>query len=205
MSDEAQVRSRREEYAWQTRQDVVAAARKLFATQGYAGTTVESIARAARVSPATVYAQCGGKEGLLGSLMDTWTSGDLVQRIIANCAAEPDPRAALDVLAEGYLEIYRQSGDIIRIVTAAAASTTSAQQFLTIADSRHREALAAILEPLVKQGALIEGLTAVEAAEIVFFHFHFGQFSLAAETFGWGEDRAAEWITERIAAAILRP
>lgn len=204
MSD-VPARSRREEYARQTRGDIVVTARRLFAAQGYAATTVNAIAREAHVSPATVYAQCGGKEGLLATLMDMWSSGELVQRIIADCAAQPDPRGMLEVLAEGYVEIYRESGDIVRIVTAAAASTESAEAFLDTANQRHREALAAILEPVAKSGALLGNLTAQDAAEIVFFHFHYGQFSLAADTFGWGEQRAASWIRERVAAAILAP
>ena len=57
-----------------TRQEVIRAARTLFAADGYEQTTVGSIAREARVSPATVYAQCGGKEGLLRALMDLWTT-----------------------------------------------------------------------------------------------------------------------------------
>ena len=48
---EAQSRSRREEYAEATWQAVVAAARELFAETGYSRTTVEQIARRARVSP----------------------------------------------------------------------------------------------------------------------------------------------------------
>ena len=66
---------------------VVAAARELFAEKGYSSTTVQQIARRARVSPATVYAQCGGKQGLLETLMDAWTAGALVREILDACAA----------------------------------------------------------------------------------------------------------------------
>lgn len=183
---------------------MIAAARELFAAHGYANTTVEAIATAARVSPATVYAQCGGKEGLLGSLMDQWSSGDLVQRIIEDCASQTDPHATLDVLAQGYLEIYRRSGDIVRVISTAAASVPKAADFLEVANTRHLEALGVILTPLSQSGALREGLTVENAARMIFFHFHHAQFVLASESFGWGESAAAEWITGRIAAAILR-
>jgi AcrR family transcriptional regulator len=66
-------RSRREEYADQTRAAVIAAARQLFAENGFFQTKVEQIAKLSRISPATVYAQCGGKQGLLRLLMDSWT------------------------------------------------------------------------------------------------------------------------------------
>src|SRR5262245_35511817 len=114
--------SRREEYAEATRQAVVNAARELFGEAGYSKTTVQQIARRARVSPATVYAQCGGKQGLLKTLMDAWTAGPLVLEIIEACAAAGSGAEKLLVLADGYVAIYEDSGDIIRIVTDAARS-----------------------------------------------------------------------------------
>ena len=69
-SQEDRLLSRRQEYAEATWRAVVTAARELFGEAGYSRTTVQQIARRARVSPATVYAQCGGKRGLLKTLMD---------------------------------------------------------------------------------------------------------------------------------------
>lgn len=197
--------TRREQYAAQTRRDVVATARRIFAVHGYAHTTVETIAREARVSPATIYAQCGGKEGLLESLIDLWSTGETVERIIADCAASTGPSDKLDRLARGYVDIYDDSGDIIHIVSAAAGTAPIAQEFLETVNVRQRDALELILQPLHDAGELREGLSVPDAARIVFFHFHHPQFVLATETFGWGTDRAVAWLTGRVGAAILRP
>jgi AcrR family transcriptional regulator len=196
--------SRRDEYAEMTRQEVVRAARTLFAAHGYAQTTVEKIGREARVSPATIYAQCGGKEGLLRALMDKWTTGDLITRIIADCAAADTGRAKMQVLADGYVKLYAESGDIIHIVTRAASSSPPAAEFLEVADQRHQEALRTIIEGIRGVGDLAEELTVDDAVKIVFFHFRHAQFSLTAETFGWGVDRAAQWIRDRTESAILK-
>src|SRR5262249_27013142 len=101
--------SRREEYAAATQQAVLAAARELFGEAGYTRTTVQQIARRARVSPATVYAQCGGKQGLLKTLMDIWTASPLVLEIIEQCAAAPTGAEKLHALADGYISIYQAS------------------------------------------------------------------------------------------------
>jgi AcrR family transcriptional regulator len=202
--DHERPQNRRDEYAETTRREVVHAARKLFAEFGYAQTTVDRIARDARVSPATVYAQCGGKEGLLGTLMDLWTTSNLVPSIIADCASVDSGPAKLRVLAKGYVAIYAESGDIIRIVTSAAASTSSAETFLKIADKRHQEALREIVQGVHKVGDLADGISVDDAVKIIFFHFRYPQFYLAADDFGWGVDRASLWITERIESAILK-
>src|SRR5262249_12113574 len=145
MATDERFLSRRDEYAEATWKAVVTAARELFAEAGYSRTTVQQIARQARVSPATVYAQCGGKQGLLKTLMDAWTAGPLVREIIEACAAARSGAEKLQVLADGYRAIYNASGDIIRIVTDAAAASPGAAEFLETADARHHEALIEIV------------------------------------------------------------
>jgi AcrR family transcriptional regulator len=200
---EAPLRSRRDEYAEATWQAVVTAARELFAEAGYSATTIQQVARRARVSPATVYAQCGGKRGLLKTLMDSWTAGPLVLEIIEACAAAPTGAQKLHVLADGYVAIYRASGDIIRIVTDAAAADPGAAEFLETANARHHDALLAIVGQIRATGDLKKDISDEDAARIIFFHFRYEQFTLAAGTFGWGEERARDWIRERIEDALV--
>lgn len=196
-------RSRRDEYAEATWQAVVTAARELFREAGYSATTVQQIARRARVSPATVYAQCGGKQGLLKTLMDAWTAGPLVREIIEACAAARSGSEKLQVLADGYVAIIQASGDIIRIVTDAAAAVPTAAEFLETANARHHEALLEIVAQIRETGDLKKDLSDEDAARIIYYHFRFEQFTLAADDFGWGEDRARDWIRERVEAAVL--
>ncbi|MFF0267835.1 TetR/AcrR family transcriptional regulator [Kribbella sp. NPDC004536] len=196
--------SRRELYADMTRQEVVRSARKLFGQFGYSQTIVESIARDAGVSPATVYAQCGGKEGLLRALMDMWTTSDLVPSIIAECLAAESAYAKLDALAKGYVAIYADFGDIIRIVTRAAAASPAAEAFLKVADERQQNALRDIVTGMRDVGGLTDGITVEEAVQIIFFHFRYTQFALAADEFGWGVERTTRWLTERVESAILK-
>src|SRR5215470_8915673 len=175
-SQEDLVLSRRQEYAEATWRAVVTAARELFAETGYSGTTVQQIARKARVSPATVYAQCGGKQGLLKTLMDTWTAGPLVRQIIEDCAAARTGADKLRVLADGYIAIYHASGDIIPIVTNAAAAVPDAAEFLETANARHLEALVQIVADIRQTGDLKKDVSDQDAARIIYYHFRFEQF-----------------------------
>lgn len=74
MADDVKGRRRyhsplRAEQADGTRRRVLAAARDLFLARGYAGTTVAAVARAAGVSPDTIYVSLGGKQGLLEGVL----------------------------------------------------------------------------------------------------------------------------------------
>src|SRR6201995_819529 len=113
-------RPRREEYPDQTRAAVIAAARRLFAEQGFFQTKVDQIAKLSRVSPATVYAQCGGKQGLLRSLMDSWTQTPAVVDSYQQSLAADDPVLVLQTLSAAYLQITKQWGDVIRVVIDVA-------------------------------------------------------------------------------------
>lgn len=75
--------SRRALQAAQTRRDVLAAATELFATSGWAGTTLAAIAARAGVAVETVYSGFGSKKALLRAAMDVAVVGD----------AEPVPLA----------------------------------------------------------------------------------------------------------------
>jgi AcrR family transcriptional regulator len=66
----------REEGARHTRGRVLAAARALFIERGYAATTITAIAQGAEVSSQTVYAQFGGKAGVLKGVYDVTLAGD---------------------------------------------------------------------------------------------------------------------------------
>src|ERR1700746_1740399 len=96
--DTAPDRPRREEYPDQTRAAVIAAARQLFAENGFFQTKVEQIAKLSRGSPATVYAQCGGKQGLLRSLMDSWTQSPMVVEAQQEALAAADAARVMRVL-----------------------------------------------------------------------------------------------------------
>jgi AcrR family transcriptional regulator len=113
-------RPRREEYPDQTRAAVIAAARRLFAENGFFQTKVEEIAKLSRVSPATVYAQCGGKQGLLRSLMDSWTQPQMIVEFHEKSLATADAAFVMHTLSTAYLRITEQWGDVIQVVIDVA-------------------------------------------------------------------------------------
>jgi pimeloyl-ACP methyl ester carboxylesterase len=132
-----------------------------------------------------------------------WTAGPLVRQIIEACEAAPSGAEKLHVLADGYIAIYKASGDIMRIVTDAAAAAPGAAEFLETANARHHEALIEIVAQIRETGDLKMDLSDEDAARIIYYHFRFEQLTLAIVDFGWGEDRARDWIRERVESALL--
>ncbi|WP_425839108.1 TetR/AcrR family transcriptional regulator [Microbacterium sp. PA5] len=196
--------SRRSEYAAQTRTAMVEAARKLFVRDGYADTTVEAIAREARVSPATVYAQAGGKQGLLRSLLLEWSLTGNVPSAPERWAQITDPRAKLAQLIRGTFDVYRTHGDVILIGRRAADSSADASEFVSMTSHLFRELLEEFVGQLRKTGDVAADLDDKRAADHLQFFLRFEQVRLLLADFRWSEEEAQGWLEATLAGAVLR-
>jgi AcrR family transcriptional regulator len=196
--------TRRDEYAEQTRKAVVEAARALFAERGYFATTVNEIAEASRVSAGTVYQQCGGKQGLLRTLMDIWTTAPLVQQTLDLVNAARTLDELVQVLADAYLEFYRQFDDVIQVVVATAPHDAEASKSLAQAGVRHRTALREIARKARELGTFRASFSDDDFADIALYHYGpQNGFHFAVTQLGWSERRARDWIDQQFTRSLL--
>ena len=195
---------RREECADQTRAAVIAAARRLFAEIGFFQTNIEQIAKLSRVSPATVSAQCGGKQGLLRSLMDSWTQAPMVVETQQRSLAAADAALVMQTLSTAYLQITRQWGDVIRMVIDVAPHDHVSGAVLATAQRRHNRRLATICRHLEDIGALRDDVDARLASQIITYYYGIDGLLRTREVFGWSLERSNEWLLAHASAAVLR-
>src|ERR1700723_395875 len=186
-------RPRREEYADQTRAAVVAAARQLFAESGFFQTKVEQIAKLSRVSPATVYAQCGGKQGLLRSLMDSWTQSQVVAESYQESLAAADAVLIMQTLGAAYLQITKQWGDVIRVVIDVAPHDGESAAVLATAHKRHNHHLTELWRHLEGIAALRDGVDARLATRIITYFNGIDGLLRTRDVFGWLLERSNQW------------
>ena len=197
-------RPRREEYADQTRAAVIAAARQLFAENGVVQTKVEQIAQLSRVSPATVYAQCGGKQGLLRLLMDSWTQSQVVAASYQESLAAADAVLVMQTLSAAYLQITRQWGDVIRVVIDVAPHDAESAAVLATAQKRHNHNLTQICRHLEDIGALRDDVDARLATRTITYYYGIDGLLRTRDVFGWSLERSNEWLLAHASAAVLR-
>ena len=197
-------RPRREEYADQTRAAVIAAARRLFAENGFFQTKVEQIAKLSRVSPATVYAQCGGKQGLLRSLMDSWTQAAMAIEYHQQSLAADDAALVMQILGTSYLQVTKQWGDVIRVVIDVAPHDDESGAVLATAQRRHNRSLTDICRHLESIGALRDDVDARLARRIITYYYGIDGLLRTRDVFGWSLERSNEWLLAHASAAVLR-
>ena len=197
-------RPRREEYPDQTRAAVIDAARQLFAKNGFFQTKVEQIAKLSRVSPATVYAQCGGKQGLLRSLMDNWTQTPMIVETMQASLGSDDPARVIQALTTGYLAITEQWGDVVQVVIDVAPHDDESGAVLATAQRRHNRALTTICRHLEGIGALRDDVDARLASRIITYYYGIDGLLRTREVFGWSLERSNQWLLAHASAAVLR-
>jgi AcrR family transcriptional regulator len=116
----------REEQAGLTRRRALAAARELFLAHGYAGTTVAEVAKAAGLSPDTIYVSLGGKQGLLEGVWAraVYDPDDPMQREqerrLERIAGLTDPHHRLRQLVKASCETLARTSPVHAVIRGAA-------------------------------------------------------------------------------------
>lgn len=150
---------RREAQAAQTRREVVQAARRLFATQGYARTTMSRIAAEAGVSVQTVYDAVGGKAALVAALNDLIDEEADVAAVARTVPTLQDPRVLVAVPARIAARIVDRAGDLVRACDAATDSEPQLAAVTAEGLERHRRGVGRVAARLADLDALRVGET----------------------------------------------
>lgn len=198
----------REQQREETRAAVVGAAWQLFVELGYAGTSITEIARAADVSPETVYAVFGTKREVLRAVMHTAATGlaeggavvdaDLLQRV----RAEPDARARLEVMGEATYDTLVRVGPLDEVVRAAALGDPEIATLAREHEAQRLRDIRVLVSLLAEVGVL--RMSERAAADVVWALARSTGFyrNLTVDR-GWSRTRAFRALNDAIARTVL--
>jgi AcrR family transcriptional regulator len=196
-------RGRRADYAALTRQAITDSARRLYAAKGFFATTVEDIATDARVAPATVYAACGGKHGLLRTLMDQWQNAPAISATYEHITTSPAGEEILRLTAAGTREVREQWGDVMRVALATAPNDPRVAEALAIVTGNYRYGMELTAQRLADIGALKSGISAADATDVLWFYFGYASYFTLADENGWTLAQAERWLLSQACSALL--
>ena len=194
--------SLRERRARLTRDEILQAARRLFAERGYARTSVRDIARAAGVSAQTVYDSVGSKQALVARLNDLIDSEAGIAAIARAAVESADPREVAATQARVARSILEHCGDIIHALVTGAAAEPELAGVLEEGQRRHLEGARMVVGLLRRHEALradvddpVETLAALADVRVAL---------VLRESYGWSLDRIESWIANASRALLLR-
>ena len=189
------------EQAKETRERLLAAARRLFVERGFAGTTIVSIAEAGGTAPETVYAIFRTKLAVLEALVE---SGPRQLNGASGPSRSPrDQRDQIGAIAEAAALGHEESGPLMAVIAGAAKSEPRLAALLETFQLDRRRAQRSFVDGLMASGALridredaVDALWALASPEL---------FGLLTEIRSWSRSRYKSWLADTLAAVLLAP
>ena len=201
---------RRREQAAATRREILGAAHRLFAQQGYARTTMAELAGEAGVALKTVYVAFETKAGVLRALWNLLLRGGEGTVAVAEQAwyravlDEPDPERQLRLNAANSRLGKVRLGAVLEVIRAAAPSDPEIDALWERIQREYHANQRAIVESVAEKGGLRTGLDATQAADIIWAVNHPDVWQLLVGRLGWSPARYEQWCADTACQQLLR-
>ena len=198
---------RRREQARLNREAIVSAARRRFLDDGFAATTIASIAADAGASADTIYKSFGGKAGLLREVCEDALKGEgpmpAERRSDAMQAAETDPRRMLRGLGTLTTEVAPRIAPLLLLLSTAAETDTALARLRADLDAARLARMTQVAQTLASKTQLRPGVSVDEAAEIMWTYSSPELYGLLVLTRGWRPERYGEFVGQSLVDALV--
>ena len=184
-----------------TRAAITAAARRLFASQGYAATPIDRLAREAGVAVPTVYAVFGTKAAILESVLDAMER-DADVSALAAAMASGTIAGQRDALAAFMTQLFTRGADVIGAARAAGDSDPGLRTLARKGMERHRREIRKIAAAWARAGAVRRGLGPADAGESLSAITSYTLFAELSDA-GWSPRKYESWLVDAINRLIL--
>jgi AcrR family transcriptional regulator len=186
---------------------VIAAAERLFLTEGYGAATLAAVAADAGVSVDTIHKSFGGKPGLVRALWQRALDGigpvaaerrsDRLQR------EEPDPRKLIQGWGAFTAEIAPRAARILGLIHAAAATDPEIRSLQAELEAGRLRRMTINARRLRARGHIRAGITLAQATDVLWTYSSPELCELLVFRRGWSPERYGRFIAEAMIAALL--
>lgn len=194
---------RRRDQAEDTRRRILEAAREIFRSDGYAGTTLEAIAVAAGVSPKTVVADFASKRGILVALVDPLRSLQEHGELLNELRSAPDPGRRLELVARLCRRVYEAMAPEFDLLHGSAAIAPEIAEASRQVGARRRQNQLLLTSHLAEHGQLRRDLDSDEALDVLWALSGYELYRLLVADCGWHPDRYEKWLAELLVQRLL--
>jgi AcrR family transcriptional regulator len=198
--------SRRQEQARRQHAATLDIARGRFLANGYAGTTVESIAAAAGVSAATIYKSYGGKVGLVRALCDRALAGThpVPAEVRSNALRSmTDAGAIVDAWGRLAAEVSPEVSPLLLLLRDVAASDHEAVALRDEVEATRLRRMADNARHLLATGQLRPGTTPAEVRDVLWTCSSPELYELLVVRRGWTRSRFGRFVADTIRGSLL--
>jgi AcrR family transcriptional regulator len=193
----------RQRQAAETKKQIVRAARQLFVTSGYAGTTVEQIATEAGVAVATVYKAFGTKAAIARGLNDLIDEEAGTAGLAAQIQTETEPARLIGLVVAQLCTQHERCGDIIAAIRSGAEVDATLAEVWAEGTRRYDDGMRQLAAKLKAAGALRPGLDVAQAAGLLSVLCSTEAFTGLTTRHGWTTSQWEAWTTSALRNLLL--
>lgn len=197
--------------ARRTRAKIRVAAAGLFLEQGYAATSMRSIAQTAGVAEKTVYLQFETKSALLKEVVETAIVGDDEAVAAADrgrfqdVATEVDLHRKLRLLADATTALHERSGPVFAVARAAAAHDPDVAVLWALGKRGHRSDMSRLAQSFADLGQLPPGTDADRATTSLYVLLGLETWHLLRVELGLDRDGYGDWLLGTLRQTFAGP
>ena len=195
--------NRRQRQAEATRREILAVARRLFASQGYAATSMAAIAEETGAAIQTIYSSVGPKHAILLALVDLMDEEAGVGPMWQQVGRTDDPVELMRLGVHLTRQFIERFGDILWTLMAAAAIEPDVATTLEEANRRHRTGLGRLVGRIAEKGGLREGLPLERASDMFALLSSMATYHQLLHDYGWSLDECETWIVGTLCTLVL--
>ena len=175
---------------------MVASAADLFASVGYAGTTMEAVASGAGMSVQSVYFAFGTKAALLRAAIERASPG------ATTGLGNAGPDEALATLVHDAVRSLDAGGALALAAAAAAPGDAAVAEVRDWYERQRSKVATDLVHHARTRRPLAEGVTARRVADVVYGLLSPQLHALLVHERGWPSKRYAAWAADAVARAL---
>lgn len=193
----------RQEQAAVTRRRITDAARRLFGRDGYAATTLRSVAADAGVAVQTVYAVFGSKAAILAELRSLVVNLPEADKSFQAAMVAGTIEARLTGFTHSIRVRWELAGDIITINEDAARADPSVRAGVEAARGRRQAGISELVGGLARD--LAPGTDVAHAMALVDALSLYEVYVQLVIVHGWSPDAYEAWLASELISTIAPP
>jgi AcrR family transcriptional regulator len=186
-----------------TRQEILRAARRLFAAQGYANTSLAQIAAESGVAVQTIYSSVGSKAALVLALNDLIDAEAGVAELGEQLTQQTRPAQLIATAVQLTRQLNERCGDIIRVLLSAEPAEPEVAAAYAEGMRRHQQGATGLGLQLAGLGALAPGTSPEQAASVFSMMTSPASWRQLTHDAGWSFDDAQDWLTGSLTKLLL--
>ncbi|BCL81214.1 TetR family transcriptional regulator [Ktedonobacteria bacterium brp13] len=195
----------RERQAEESRQRILQAARVHFLERGYSGTTIDAIAKEAGVSPKTVTAIFGTKQGIMAEMLQPSAFGERYQQLLRQIRNASDPIQGVQIIAQICRQIYELLTPELDLLRGATMVSPELMEISQQINARRKHFQGAGVMHLAQQGLLRQELTVTEAIDEFWTLTAYDLYHMLVQECGWSPDQYEAWLIGLLRQRLLKP